>query len=391
MLSAIIAAVAVAAAPQPSIAVGKYGQTPASTTDAIWLQVPSDAQVEAAWPGIAKRLHVSGAATLDCAVGEDGKLTQCTVFAETPAGSGFGAAATVLATGYVAQPGLVKPGPIRPRVNIPIIFQFPGSNYTGAQTIRDRITAVMNPPGASMPRDQEALNLLLQKEDYHALGRKLALVNDGNQVGLDMNWERSKHADGAGLAVALLYVTDLWRLGSAIPGATGDSLKQTAAAFGLYAYELIAIDGTRCEDSSAPSHHLDQLVFSRHTLWVYALSLPESDRAKLWNLALTIEQGTQSVRREDKYLCSGGLDEMNASFAALGNKPLTLAPIPPSPGQLLGHQYVVTPPANFQPGFLKPELWRAKQDELRKQMPTILKRLLTAPPAPPTLIAPNGK
>lgn len=70
----------------------------------IWVERPSAADVEAAYPASAKRDNLEGSATIDCDVGADGKLSGCATITEEPLGYGFAAATVGLANLYRAAP-----------------------------------------------------------------------------------------------------------------------------------------------------------------------------------------------------------------------------------------------------------------------------------------------
>ena len=63
---------------------------------------------------------------------------------------------------------------------------------------------------------------------------------------------QAKLYDGAGFIVAFAYMNDLWRLGAALPPASGDGLKRSATMMFLYSFALITVDGPQCADPTAP-------------------------------------------------------------------------------------------------------------------------------------------
>jgi TonB family protein len=73
------------------------GRAPANETSTVyeptWTQQPSEDQILRAYPVVAKMLLVEGYAGLVCHSTSLGMLDQCRVYAESPAGLGFGAAA----------------------------------------------------------------------------------------------------------------------------------------------------------------------------------------------------------------------------------------------------------------------------------------------------------
>jgi TonB family protein len=66
-----------------------------------WVQAPTVADVIAAYPPQARAQKLSGAVTLDCAIGKAGQLTNCLVLREDPQSAHFGQAARMLSKTFV--------------------------------------------------------------------------------------------------------------------------------------------------------------------------------------------------------------------------------------------------------------------------------------------------
>lgn len=93
-----------------------------------WIEKPSGDDMEWAYPAHAQRHDIEGKAVIRCAVGHDGRLSDCQVISETPMGEDFGVAAVALSQkfrmlpppeGYAGKPA---------EVTIPVVFQVPESN-----------------------------------------------------------------------------------------------------------------------------------------------------------------------------------------------------------------------------------------------------------------------
>jgi TonB family protein len=69
-----------------------------------WIQLPTAAEVQGAYPALAKRGGVKGEAVLACTLDADGWLRACRVASETPVGYGFGPAALTLAGRFRMSP-----------------------------------------------------------------------------------------------------------------------------------------------------------------------------------------------------------------------------------------------------------------------------------------------
>ncbi|MHB8530117.1 MAG: TonB family protein [Caulobacteraceae bacterium] len=84
-----------------------------------WLKKPTDSDMQAVWP-VGGR--AGGLGLIGCEVNIHGLLDDCTAVSEDPLGSGFGAAALRLASGFLFRPAQGPDGPFASRVRIPIRF-----------------------------------------------------------------------------------------------------------------------------------------------------------------------------------------------------------------------------------------------------------------------------
>ena len=238
----------------------------------------------------------------------------------------------------------------------------------------------MAPPGRALPSDAAELDRLLLVGDP-ALPARLRARSTGAEVATDLNWESSRLYDGAGFLAAYAYMNDLWRLGSASDGATGEGLKGSAAMAFLYAFDLVAVDGVKCADPSAPAHRTDQLIGQNPEIVRYIHGLPLAARVQIADISLAIELATADLRRDDAVLCSGGLAQIRQGLAAQGDKPLAL--VPNSRGTV-GRTYAVPAAPGYRPQFAAPDVWRPRQEAARRALPNTLDRVLADAPATPT-------
>lgn len=245
-----------------------------------------------------------------------------------------------------------------------------------AATLRARLADAMAPPGRAMPADMGDLDTMLRTGDFERLSARLRAPHTAQDLDLDMNWTQNRIYNGAGFLVAYAYMTDLWRVGSAMPVQTGDGLKQTAAMMFLYIFDLATIDGPRCADVSAPGHRIDQLFFQNRPLITYLRGLPQAQRMQIGTISLDIEAATFPLRTDDAVLCSGGLAQITQGLQAQGDKPLPQ--VPGAPGTI-GKTYAVPSAPDYKPGYASPDVWRPKAAAARATLPAALTRLLTAP------------
>jgi hypothetical protein len=109
---------------------------------------------------------------------------------------------------------------------------------------------------APLPPDDE-LDAMLAARKWNDLGAALSRARSGEPVLRMMNWLQSRIDTGGGFLVGFLFAKDLWELGNARKNDDPNADNRiTAGLITLYVYELIAIDGAKCGDKTAPDHRL---------------------------------------------------------------------------------------------------------------------------------------
>ncbi|HEY8571657.1 TonB family protein [Phenylobacterium sp.] len=94
----------------------------AADTEPGWLKKPTAEDLLSVWPAEAARRGIGGKATVACTVTAQGALRDCKVVSETPAGSGFGAAAIALTPQFLMKPATKDGIAVASEVRIPINF-----------------------------------------------------------------------------------------------------------------------------------------------------------------------------------------------------------------------------------------------------------------------------
>ncbi len=124
--------------------------------DPPWSQVPTQAEINAAWPREAVGL-ASGQASLRCDLDKTGQLRDCDVTSESPSGKGFGKAAKTLAKTFrvAFDPSEAKTLP-KYAVDLPFRFRDP-STPDARRLTRPRWIRTLTPEGMAMVYPQAAL------------------------------------------------------------------------------------------------------------------------------------------------------------------------------------------------------------------------------------------
>lgn len=223
---------------------------------------------------------------------------------------------------------------------------------------------------AGMPSD-ERLDALLAAHDWTGLANALAHARSGDEAGRRLDWLSAKLVAGGGALLGFLYSRDLWSAGQQVKSSDPMSdLRVTAGLFTLYTFALIAIDGAKCEDRSAPSHRADQLLETNRPILQFLRAQPAKVKAKVVDLALTIERKTAPLRKDDDFLCRDGLDQILAGLDGGQVKDVT----PPGGGS--GKSYEVSAPPGYAPKFLPPSAYVPEQFKAREAMRANLQKLI---------------
>lgn len=109
-----------------------------------WTSVPSADDLSREYPRLALTMNISGQALILCQAEPDGRVDECRIGGENPAGLGFGAAALRLAAYFTMNPARVDGKPVKSRINIPIRFAL-GQD---TQTVEPETPAPASSPAA---------------------------------------------------------------------------------------------------------------------------------------------------------------------------------------------------------------------------------------------------
>jgi hypothetical protein len=225
-------------------------------------------------------------------------------------------------------------------------------------------------PASTLPSDH-ALDAILATRDWDGLAAALSQPPDAASMPRALNWLQAKVNDGAGFMIALSYTRDLWMAGNAMK--VTDPLKDlrvTAGMMALYAYALLVVDGTKCEDSSAPGRRADQLFEYNPETFEFLRNQSAELKSKLVDIAIALEKKTAPLRKDDEVICRGGLAEIQA-----GLEHGAQVEVPGTSGRH-GKTIDVTAPPGWKPKLVPPSTYIPLQETARASLRENLLKLV---------------
>ncbi len=221
-----------------------------------------------------------------------------------------------------------------------------------------------------LPSDAD-LDALLAARKWNDLGEALSHPDSAASFSRGMGWLHTRLDAGGGLMLGILYARDLWIVGKSqnVVDPARD-MRMTAGMITLYTYEIIFIDGAKCEDKSAPEHRLEQLLSARRETLAYLKQQPPEWKANVVNIAIAFETKTANARGDDDLICRGGLEEYR-----VGLERGTQREVPNTDGHF-GKTVDVRPPDDWMPNFVAPAVYKPLQEKAREAMRATLFRLI---------------
>jgi hypothetical protein len=221
-----------------------------------------------------------------------------------------------------------------------------------------------------LPSDAE-LDALLSARNWNGLGAALSRSDPTSEFARKLNWLQTRMENGGGFFLALHFARNFWDTGSTLK--IDDPAKDpriTAGLYALYTFELIVIDGARCEDRSAPDNRIGQLLTGQSANLAFLKQQKPDLKAKIVDAAIALERKTAPLRKGDDLVCRNGMEEMKASLEK-GTK----QEVPDTTGHY-GKTIAVTPPPDWTPKFVGPEVYLPMQERARADMRANLLKLV---------------
>jgi hypothetical protein len=245
---------------------------------------------------------------------------------------------------------------------------------------------VIDQPGVVLPANRAALDEALAKADWSYLVTAAQSANSQDEAEHLLHWERYQLYRGGGYNIAFMYVRDLWRMGQSYEKAAAKGpeyavqsrgLKTSALSYLLYTYAMIAVDGERCADPTAPQYHRDQITQFTDQIRLFANQLTPEERAKAVTTAITLEKRISPVRDLDPALCHGGIQELGQALEA---NPRAAKVRPSEPGYPGTNVDVMIDPKS-KPALSDRSQWPARQQKVRDLLPNAIGAVVGALPA----------
>lgn len=232
-----------------------------------------------------------------------------------------------------------------------------------------------NPPAATLPPNA-TLDALVAAKSWSLLGQLLLKPGPTTEFARKISWLQARMDNGGSFFFALFFARNAWNATKDMKfnDLTTDPRVRMAGVVILYTVELIAIDGARCEDRSAPDNRLSQVLINDGPIFAFLRQLPPEWKSKVIDIAITSERTTAPLRKDDDLVCRGGLEEIRAA-----SERGTQREVPPRPGTY-GRSIEVTPPADWTPKFVAPEVYLPKQVEARARMRETLQTIVAPLP-----------
>lgn len=230
---------------------------------------------------------------------------------------------------------------------------------------RIAVATAQQPPAnvsASLPSDVE-LDALLSARNWNGLAAALSRPGPTSEFARKLNWLKTRMDSGGGFFLALQFAREFWDSSSGLK--IDDPAKDprvTAGLYLLYAFELIILDGAKCEDRSAPDNRISQLLRGQAATLAFLKEQKPDLKAKIVELAIGLERNTAPLRKDDDLVCRDGLAQMKASL-----EKGTQQEVPNTTGHY-GKTIAVTPPPDWTPKFVPPSVYRPVQEKARANM-----------------------
>lgn len=152
-----------------------------------------------------------------------------------------------------------------------------------------------------------SLDKLLAQQNYPQFIQTITKADTNDMLNAALDWAKTRTIDGAGIVVPATYSTLLWAMADVDPNDA--TLRNTSSLMAMYAILVVAADGPKCADPTAPERHMNNLLQQYQRQLDAVAKLPDDQKRKAIEMAISLERRLAPKRQNDKYLCRYGAQE----------------------------------------------------------------------------------
>lgn len=245
----------------------------------------------------------------------------------------------------------------RPLLLAAALAVLPATDLVAAQPAPAKQPAPASQPAAPQYTAQQKefmanLDKLIAEQNYPLFMQTITKADTNDLVNAALDWGKARTLEGAGVVVPATYSALLWA--TAEVDTSNTTLRNTSSLMALYAILVVAADGPKCADATAPENHMNNLL-QQYQRQIDAVSnLPADQKRMAIEMAVSLERRIAPKRQNDKYLCRFGAQEQ-ADIAKAAGKPAAL---------------------DYTPQFRPREQWEPEQNAKRAAFTEFLNTLL---------------
>lgn len=199
------------------------------------------------------------------------------------------------------------------------------------------------------------LDKLLAEQNYPMFMQTITKADTSDLVNAALDWGKTRTLEGASVVVPATYSALLWATSEV--DKSDATLRNTSALMAMYAILVVAADGPKCADPSAPERHMNNLLLQYQRQLDAVSVLPNDQKRMAIEMAVNLERRLAPKRKNDKYLCRFGEQEQ----AEMAKKTDADAK---------------QPPLDYTPQFRPREQWESEQNAKRAAFSEFLNTLL---------------
>jgi hypothetical protein len=115
-----------------------------------------------------------------------------------------------------------------------------------------------------------------------------------------MRWLGTQiRTNGGALLLDLVYTRDLWLAGNTQKvDDPAQDMRVTAATMALYSHAIVMVDGSKCEDETAQTERITQLIRINAPIFAFLKVQPANVQSSVMDIAIALEKRTAPQRKD---------------------------------------------------------------------------------------------